>query len=290
LYTSGTAAMALDTRRMWDYAKDRVLSAEQREKILALQKQREGGWIYERQQQRSVDLSERERILAFARAKPTAVLYGNVSWDLAALDKDCCFSSLSVAYREIVTFFRKNPAIQLIVKPHPDEDREGVPLTLERLGDIARASIGDGATNILLLQSAAPVTAYDLYPETRCSICHTSSSGIESAWYGTPTLLFGRPHFRGKGFTVDPEGPGEFFGELVRLLSAPERVPNQVSEQALKYWYHLFFTLNVEVGLPSYIAPGPTEDKPVEAFLKNDAWRKVIEGVIGGYELPFLAD
>jgi hypothetical protein len=211
-------------------------------------------------------------------------LFGNVSWDLTALDKDLCFHSLADAYRQIVAFFSATNEFQLIIKPHPDEEREDIPKTVEQLSTV----LGEQPlpANILVLKPKAAVTAYDLFDVTRASLCHTSSAGVESVLAGVPTVLFGRPHYRGRGFTIDPIGVGDFFGHVHRCLTNPPQDLEAQAEAASRYWYHFIYTLNQDVGIPSYPSSVQVEQLDVKKAILNKQFRNIVEHISDGKPLP----
>jgi hypothetical protein len=63
------------------------------------------------------------------------------------------------------------------------------------------------------------------------------------AMSGVPVIAIGQTHYRGKGFTLDPDSWEAYFRLLDRALSAPEalRLSSTQVELAWEYAYRFFF-------------------------------------------------
>jgi hypothetical protein len=63
------------------------------------------------------------------------------------------------------------------------------------------------------------------------------------AMSGLPVIVTGETHYRGKGFTLDPDSWDSFYGILSQVLENPEEyVPSrQQVELAWTYAYRFFF-------------------------------------------------
>ena len=221
IYAKGQHALLLDMNNIWNSIKDAQLSIENKEKILSLiNGERKNGNTGILKQIRNIDEEENRKIIKYMKEKPTAVLYGNVCWDLCALDKEIFFKSIKSAYIETIEFFIKNPQYQLIIKSHPDEENPKIPVTVEKLENICKSEFNILPDNIKILMPSAPVTAYDLIPFSKCSIVYTTTVGLESTIFGTPVLTIANAHYRGKGFTFDPLNKNEYFGTNPSLLGS----------------------------------------------------------------------
>jgi hypothetical protein len=66
---------------------------------------------------------------------------------------------------------------------------------------------------------------------------------MEMAMSGIPVIAAGLTHYRGKGFTLDPDGWETYFDLLARVLAAPaeHRLSRQQVEAAWNYAYRFFF-------------------------------------------------
>jgi hypothetical protein len=252
-YTLNETAMDLNSDKYWSTFKDKALSPEQRKKIEAILEERKKGHVGIISQSRDMVFNaEIEKLNKFKESgKPIAVLYSNVVWDLAALNKQIVFSSIQDSYIETVEWFKDHPQYQLVVKSHPDEENPKIPRTVEQIKNILARKFSDLPDNVLLTDPKSNITAYELFEFSRVSIVHTTTAGLESPIYGVPTITLGKTHYREKGFTFDPISKSDYFSTLVGLLNDPlplnEKIENQ--ERALKFFYMYMFEYNIDYGL-----------------------------------------
>jgi hypothetical protein len=66
---------------------------------------------------------------------------------------------------------------------------------------------------------------------------------MEMAMFGVPVIVSGQTHYRGRGFTYDPDSWVTYFKLLGQILSRPEgyRLTRQQVESAWEYAYRFFF-------------------------------------------------
>ena len=287
IYANNEPAMLLNMDGLWAKVKDAPLKQSRKERLRARIEERKQGIVNLLPQVRKDAPDEKASILDFAAQKPTAVLYGNVVWDLAALDKEVFFGSIREAYVETIRFFTEHPEFQLIVKTHPDEENPLLPVTKERLEHIAAEEIGSLPDNVILLKSKVGITAYELFTVSRCTIVYTSTVGIESAMARVPTVLMANCHYRGKGFTHDPTSKQEYFRIVTQLLNRTDRggETERSVELAAKYLYHFFFEFNYEFGIPTMAykgRPSPITKTTPEEYLRNKGMAYIVDRALSG--------
>lgn len=287
IYVRDKAAMSLDMSEIWERARHLPLTPDQNLQVDEILLQRRAGKINAHQMPKLEDIEAQERILKFAQQRPTAYFPANVVWDLSALDKEQAFEGFRHAVQSLVSFFASNPDYHLILKAHPDEEREGIPETVERLRHVLKA-IEPLPSNVLFIDSKAPVRSFELYDVCRVVICHTSSSGMEAPLVKRPLILFGAPHYRGRGFTDDPVTSSQFFEVLTHRLTQPYAEGEQRAELAKRYFYHYLFSLSRDVNLPLWPTPADYSNRTVGDFLNNTNFNSVIESVLQG-TLPFAS-
>ena len=287
IYANNEPAMLLNMETIWSKVKNESLSAEKKRKVLDLIKDRKLGNTGRLKQARIYDKKEKNAIIGFANSHPTAVLYGNVVWDLTALDKEIIFPSIQTAYIRTVRFFIEHPEFKLIIKPHPDETNSRIPTTVEQLSHIIKDQIGNLPDNILLLSNESAITAYDLFRISSCSLVYSTTTGIESAIEGTPTVTLGNVHYRNKGFTYDPRDEDEYYQVLTNLLRESTDPGNRAdcSEQAIKYFYYYYYELFTDYGIPSnsfYNNVSRLSKKSPTEFLSNHRLECAIDTIMEG--------
>jgi hypothetical protein len=87
------------------------------------------------------------------------------------------------------------------------------------------------------------VNTYDLLEIADLGLVYTTTVGMEMAMSGAPAIVIGQTHYRGKGFTLDPNSWQEFDTLLDKVLAAPEeyRLTDQQVRRAWNYAYRFYF-------------------------------------------------
>jgi hypothetical protein len=293
IYAYNRPAMDLDMTELWGRVRDMPLPPEHREKMLStIEYQRKKGVVGLLALDKHNNEKEKESVLAFARQKPTAVLYGNVVWDLCALDKDIFFTSIRNTFTETIRYFIAHPQYHLILKSHPAEEHSKLPVTVEQLRSIIAQEFGELPPNIMVLPPKTGIKAYDLFPVSKCTIVYSTTTGLESVIFGTPTVTTANSHYRGKGFTYDPTSVPEYFETLERLLNLKEADPDShsKSEQALKYFYYFYYELFYQYGIPSMSYYGDETrltKKTCAAYLENKRLNQLLDTIIDGRKIDY---
>ena len=97
--------------------------------------------------------------------------------------------------------------------------------------------------NVRLLPADSKVNTYDLVDAANLGLVFTTTVGLEMALSGKPVIVTGNTHYRGKGFTIDPESWDEYYGNLIAVLNAPQKFEqsDRKIELAWRYAYRFFF-------------------------------------------------
>jgi hypothetical protein len=187
-------------------------------------------------------------------SKPTALLTANVSWDLAALDKELLFESMIDWVRKVMDFFAANPQYQLIIKPHPAEKNEKIPTTVQMTGFEVRKHMPVLPQNIILLEPDSDISVYELIPNVEVGLVYTSTVGLEMSCFGKPVITCAKALYRDKGFTHDPTAIGEYFEALRSMLESnePPKIIEQRKRLAQKFFYLYYFRYYTSLNLFDY--------------------------------------
>ncbi len=186
--------------------------------------------------------------------KPIALLAANVCWDLSALNKNIQFESMFDWIAQTVKFFAEHREWQLIIKPHPAEENEQIPLTLQTVkSELLRNNINI-PDNVLVLGARTGISVYELFPKVRLCLVYTSTVGLEMACLGIPVITAGSSHYRGMGFTFDSSDKKTYFEQLTQLLSADGKFAQKDawSKLAKKFFYLYEFEYPVDLGVLEY--------------------------------------
>lgn len=175
-----------------------------------------------------------------------ALLFTNLTWDSAVLDKERTFASIHHWIRATVEFFRSNPAYELVIRVHPSEVKLPGKLTREPLGLFVREHVNPLPSNIRLIDADDPTSSYSLMETADVGLVYTSTTGLELALRGIPTFVAGDVHYQGKGFTLDLATPTEYLDALRSALDDPARFAPDV-QLARRYAFLFFFRVPVVV-------------------------------------------
>jgi hypothetical protein len=189
------------------------------------------------------DLRAKWGIAAGARI---AVAFTNVTWDLATAGRDVGFSGVRDWLIETIRTLQGHPSVHLIVRAHP---AEASVLTRERILDQLTAEWPDNLAGVTLLPPEDPTAARDLCQVAGLVLAYNSSVAIEAAAEGHPVLVAGRPHYRGKGFTIDVSSREEYRARLAQWADgATVAAPDCAAALARRYAHLFFLRYHVPMG------------------------------------------
>jgi len=87
------------------------------------------------------------------------------------------------------------------------------------------------------------MNTYDLMEVADLGLVYTTTVGLEMAMNGLPVIVSGSTHYRGRGFTHDPESWVSYLKMLNQILDNPQafRLSRAQVEHAWRYAYSFFF-------------------------------------------------
>jgi len=234
--------MRQDTTALWHAFQDTPLGEAEWERIRTMFEARQGArnWeTFERTWQTAEsmgaallkhDLGLDERPLAFL---PT-----NVLGDSLTLGRQV-FTGMTEWVRRTIRWFGDHPEYQLVVRVHPGESIGWGPSTYELLQE----SFPEFPPNTRVLPADYEVNSYDLVEAASLGLVYTTTLGLEMAMLGRPVIVTGQTHYRGKGFTQDPQDWEAYERLLAAAMADPAvHAPNRSKvEQAWTYAYRFFF-------------------------------------------------
>ncbi len=172
-------------------------------------------------------------------SRPVALLAANVIGDSLTLGRQVFIETMTEWLQETVTHFSLRPQVQLVVRIHPGERYTQGP----SVADVVRQALPDLPEHIHLIPAAAPVNTYDLIEIADLGLVYTTTVGMEMAMSGVPVVVAGQTHYRGKGFTLDPDSWKAYYRMVDAALADPQahRLSQAQAEQAWNYAYRFFF-------------------------------------------------
>jgi hypothetical protein len=229
----------------WDEARDTPLTAAESEALdMYLGQRREGGGTLDNLwRERVEDVSRIRRELRLDAGRALVVMFCNILWDSAVLEKDIGFDSMGDWVLEGIQWAERHPEVDLVVRIHPAEVRLVNHPTRQRTEDHIAAHVPSLPVNVRVVAADDPTSSYVFMDEAALGMVYTSTVGLEMATRGMPVLVAADTHYRGRGFTVDPATSTDYWAEADRLLGcSPDPAERRrVRELACRYAALFFF-------------------------------------------------
>ena len=172
--------------------------------------------------------------------RPVVLLAANVLGDSLTLGRNIFAESMSEWITRTVQYFAKRPDVQLVVRIHPGE--KIVPQA-KSMGTVVREALPEIPSHIHVIGALDNVNTYDLIEIADLGLAYTTTVGVETAMNGIPVISCGDTHYRGRGFTMDPNSWEEYFSTLETVLSdlPAHRLTEEQTAKAWNYAYRFFF-------------------------------------------------
>jgi len=172
--------------------------------------------------------------------RPVVLLAANVLGDSLTLGRNIFAESMSEWITRTVQFFAGRPEVQFVIRVHPGEKL--VPQA-KSMGTVVREALPEIPSHFHLIGALDNVNTYDLIEVADLGLAYTTTVGVETAMNGIPVISCGQTHYRGRGFTIDPNTWDEYFSTLEKML--PDLRAHRLNEEqvakAWNYAYRFFF-------------------------------------------------
>jgi hypothetical protein len=128
----------------------------------------------------------------------------------------------------------------MVIRVHPGETL--VPKA-RSMGQVVRDALPSLPEYIHIIGAADKINTYDLIEIADLGLAYTTTVGLETAMNGRPVISCGETHYRGRGFTLDPNTWDEYYATLEKALSdlPGHRLTEKQTEYAWNYAYRFFF-------------------------------------------------
>jgi Capsule polysaccharide biosynthesis protein len=172
--------------------------------------------------------------------RPIVLLAANVLGDSLTLGRNIFAESMSEWITRTVQFFASRPEVQFVIRVHPGEKL--VPQA-KSMGTVVREALPEIPKHIHLIGALDNVNTYDLIEIADLGLAYTTTVGVETAMNGIPVISCGETHYRGRGFTIDPNTWDEYFAVLEKVLSdlPAHRLSEAQISKAWNYAFRFFF-------------------------------------------------
>ena len=235
--------MAQDTSLLWDTRGQVELTANEWARVKEFFSARQGGGLWENfsrlWQGTPSKGGEQVRAELDLDSRPVVLLPANVLGDSLTLGRHIFSDSMTEWMIRTIEFFSHRADVQFVIRVHPGEQIGWGP----SLYDILTEAFPKMPENVHLLPADAKVNTYDLVNTADFGLVFTTTVGMEMAMIGLPVIVTGQTHYRGKGFTLDPDSWDSYFEILNRVLESPQehRPSREQVESAWTYAYRFFF-------------------------------------------------
>jgi hypothetical protein len=172
--------------------------------------------------------------------RPVVLLAANVLGDSLTLGRNIFAKSMSEWITRTVRFFSSRAEVQFVIRVHPGEKL--VPQA-KSMGTVVREALPEIPSHIHLIGALDHVNTYDLIEIADLGLAYTTTVGVETAMNGIPVISCGQTHYRGRGFTIDPNTWDEYFSVLETVLAdlPAHRLGVEQTAKAWNYAYRFFF-------------------------------------------------
>ena len=238
-----TPVMLQKTDSLWHASKDQPFAQEQRSQVQELFSSRQEAGLFRNFYRRWQDLPsegvEAVRAKLNLDSRPVVLLAANVIGDSLTLGRASFTGDMSAWLRRTLAFFAGRRDVQFVLRIHPGERNLSGPSA----ADLVRKDFPVLPNHLHVVAAKDPINTYDLIAVADLGLVYTTTVGLEMAMSGSPVIVAGRTHYRGKGFTQDPESWEAYFSMLDKNLGDLEAArlePRQV-DMAWHYAYRFFF-------------------------------------------------
>jgi hypothetical protein len=288
--TGATASHLKVPAGTWESVRDTPLTEDESEAIDAYLGQRRHGigvpnnfWT-----ERVDDVDRIHRDLRIGAGRPLVVMFCNIMWDSAVLEREIAFAGMGEWVIQGVNWARRHPEVDLVVRIHPAEIKLRNHPTRERMADHIARPVPVLPTNVRVLQADDPTSSYVLMDEAVLGFVYSSTVGLELAARGVPVLVAADTHYRGRGFTIDPNTEHDYWTEADRLISNPPDMQerDRIRELARRYAVLLFFRFHNVLGAVTEDGRSSPRIRAVQASDLDPggdpALDRVVEGILNG--------
>jgi hypothetical protein len=246
IYALNADSMSPDLTEEWSIVRRRPLSDSAQLAVDSFLRELPARTYRQTADQGRAGHSARQSMHAIPPDKRIAVAFTNVTWDLATAGRDVAFSGVFDWLRETIRILSAHPNVHLIVRAHP---AEASVRSRERILDQVSAHWPAGLPGITLIDPEAPIAARELCERADLVLAYNSTAGLEAAAYGSNVLVCGKPHYRGKGFTLDISSMTEYADTLKRWAAGPPPVmPAGAAELAQRYVHLFYLRYHIKMG------------------------------------------
>jgi hypothetical protein len=234
--------MRQETDELWEVRRNIPTNAEEINKLREMFVARQRADIWEnftRRWQKGDRIgTEQIRTELNLDERPIVLLATNVLGDSLTLGRQTFSRNMAEWLERTVQYFVERTDAQLVIRVHPGEQlTHGASMV-----DVVKTLLPTLPPHIHLVTPTSSVNSYDLVDVASVGLVYTTTMGLEMAMSGIPVVVAGQTHYRGRGFTIDPDTWVNYYKMLGGLLDDPERMKlDEERRKAAWNYAHSFF-------------------------------------------------
>jgi len=231
-----------DTTDLWEARRGSLLDVEQKQWLMSFFKRRQHPaadknfvWLSQ-----PADLKGGQQIRTMLKldSRPVVLLATNVLGDSLTLGRQIFSPTMIEWVKRTIGYFVNHPEVQLVIRIHPGENIMVGPTSAS---EVVRQVLSQPLENIHVVSAKDPINTYDLLDVTDLGLVYVTTTGLEMAARGIPVIVGGRTHYRGRGFTIDPDTWDDYFSALdTTIARLPFRLTQEQLDLAWNYAYRFF--------------------------------------------------
>ena len=235
--------MRQETDDLWEARKNIPLEDDEFEKMRSMLSARQRADLWENFTRRwqGTEKVGTDKIKADLRLddRPIVFLATNVLGDSLTLGRQTFSRNMAEWIERTVQYFAERKDAQLIIRVHPGET-----LTHgQSMVDVVNRLMPMLPPHIHLIKPNDKINSYDIVDIATVGLVYTTTMGLEMPMSGVPVIVSGQTHYRGRGFTMDPESWVSYYRMIGNVLDNPKNAA--LSEEQVKlawqYAYSFFF-------------------------------------------------
>ncbi|HSG25895.1 MAG TPA: hypothetical protein VLA32_07225 [Anaerolineales bacterium] len=247
------SVMYQDTREMWERYKDQPFTRKERDRIEELFASRQNASLWQ-QFSRQWQEVPTEGIQAVKEKvglddRPVVLMAANVIGDSLTLKRQVFSANMTEWIQRTLEYFSDKPQIQFVLRIHPGERYTDGP----SVEDIVRQKFTSLPDHLHIISAQDPINTYDLVAVADLGLTYTTTVGMEMAMSGLPVIVSGNTHYRGKGFTLDPDSWDTYFSLLDSVIESPGSYRLEEAQQTLAWHYAYRFFFNYPFPSPWHL-------------------------------------
>lgn len=167
--------------------------------------------------------------------RPLVGLFTNLLWDASLTPEATVYDDVFRWISDTIDALGGRDDVHLVLKTHPAEGKLG---TRESVTEWVTENYPSLPDNVTLLEPDTEINTYRLIDDLSAGIVYNSTVGLEMAYEGVPVVVGGQTHYRGFGFTYDPETKDEYRS---RLSAISELQADSTMQKRARRYAHMLF-------------------------------------------------